>query len=107
MSLDVHLTAIRPTQVHRGNITHNLVQMAAAAGIYEALWRPEENGITTAAELVPLLEAGLSRLRAAPDEFKKHNPPNGWGSYDGLVQFVSEYLVACQENPDAKVTAWR
>ncbi len=107
MSLDVYLTAVRPTEVYSRNITHNLGKMAAEAGIYEALWRPEEINVATAEQLVPLLEAGLETLRADPERFKKFNPENGWGDYEGLVNFVEAYLQACKENPDAEVNVSR
>ncbi len=35
-------------EVYISNVTHNLNKMAGEAGIYEALWRPEEIGITHA-----------------------------------------------------------
>lgn len=107
MSLDVYLTATRPTEVFEANVTHNLNAMADAAGIYVALWRPEEANVTKASQLIPLLEDGLNRLEASPDEFRKLNPPNGWGDYEGLVRFVRRYLAACRENPDAEVRVSR
>lgn len=107
MSLDVYLTAVRPTEVFAGNVTHNLNKMADAAGIYQHLWRPEEIGITKAAQLIEPLTAGLARLRASPDEFKKFNPENGWGNYETLVEFVGRYVAACIESPDAEVRIWR
>jgi hypothetical protein len=48
MSLDVYLTAIRPTTVFDLNITHNLGEMARQANLYQCLWRPEEVPITHA-----------------------------------------------------------
>lgn len=107
MSLDVKLTAVRPTSVYDRNITHNLNKMADAAGIYQALWRPEEIHIKFARELIPLLENGLEKLKSNPEHYKQLNPPNGWGDYDGLVHFVQEYLDACKENPDAEVSVSR
>lgn len=107
MSLDVSLSAMRQTLVFDANITHNLNVMAREAGIYEALWRPEEISVTTAKELAPILERGLLDLKADPERFKKFNPANGWGDYDGLVKFVEKYLAACKENPDATVSADR
>ena len=107
MSLDVYLTVTKPTEVFQWNITHNLGKMAREAGIYEALWRPEEINVTTAEQLVPLLTAGLETLRGNPDHFHKFNPENGWGNYKGLVKFVEKYLEACIENPDAEVRACR
>lgn len=95
------------TTVYDANITHNLSQMADAAGIYKALWRPEELGITTAHQLTEQLRTGLAALLAEPEKFEALNPPNGWGDYDGLVEFVSGYLAACAEYPDAAVSVSR
>lgn len=107
MGLDVTLTAIRPTEVFTKDITHNLGQMAKAADLYEALWRPEEVDITHARQLVGQLKIGLERLLADPDHFKLFNPSNGWGDYEGLVSFIKAYLKACEENPDATVEVSR
>lgn len=124
MSLDVYLngpetdepcrctcghehTAKRREEFYSANITHNLNKMADAAGIYESLWRPEEIGVSKAAQLVPLLEAGLAKLRADPEHYSTFNAPNGWGLYEHFVPFVANYLEACRDHPDADVRAWR
>lgn len=107
MSLDISLTATRPTIVFDYNITHNLNKMAEEAGIYYHLWRPEEIGITKAEHLIEPLTAGLSLLESEPDRFKKLNPENGYGNYEGFVSFVRSYLGACKENPDAIIHAYR
>jgi len=93
--------------VYHGNITHNLGKMAREAGIYQALWRPEEVGIITGSELIELLIAGLQQLRSDPERFKSMNPPNGWGSYQSLLEFTGEYLMACMAYPNATVRVWR
>ena len=85
------------------NITHNLNKMADAAGLYQIVWRPDENKITYAEQLIDPLTEGLARLKANPESFKKYEPSNGWGSYDGLVQFLEEYLDACKKFPQALV----
>ena len=107
MSLDVYLMETRPTEVYWANITHNLTEMAGAAGIYRALWTPEEIGITKAADLVPLLEDGLAKLKADPAKYEKFNAPNGWGLYKNFVPFVEKYLQACRDNPNATVEVSR
>lgn len=93
--------------VFEQNITHNLGKMASAAGVYEAMWRPEEIGITRAKELIEPLTKGLETLKAEPDKFKVHNPSNGWGDYDGLVRFVAVYLDACKQYPEAMIRVSR
>ena len=107
MGLDVCLTKKMPTQVFESNITHNLIPMAQAAGIYRILWRPDEQGITIAAELVVPLIRGLRELKADPEYFKQLNPENGWGNYESFVKFVEEYLEACKQNSGAKVEVSR
>lgn len=107
MSLDVSLIATVPTEVYTANITHNLTNMAEAAGIYKHLWRPEELGITMAHELITPLTEGLARLTAEPERFEKLNPENGWGDYESLVRFVRRYLAACVENPNATIEVSR
>jgi hypothetical protein len=88
-------------EVYWANITHNLGEMAAMAGIYKALWRPEEINKTKAGEIVSLLEKGLAELKARPEYFEQFNSTNGWGLYEHFVPFVEEYLEACKEYPDA------
>ena len=93
--------------VYHANITHNLGRMASETGIYECLWRPDEIGIMKASELIECLRAGLQALRNDPERFKRFNPANGWGTYEGLVQFVENYLATCEQYPDATVSVWR
>lgn len=107
MSLDVYLEKLVRRPVFEGNITHNLGGMADAAGIYKALWRPEEIGVVHAWQLVDLLTDGLALLRSDPERFRAMEPDNGWGTYEGLCEFVEQYLAACKEHPDADVTACR
>jgi hypothetical protein len=89
------------------NITHNLSVMASEAGIYNAVWRPDENGITQARQLIPILENGIAKMEADPERFRKHNPPNGWGNYEVFLPWLKEYLNACRMYPDATVSVSR
>jgi hypothetical protein len=81
--------------------------MAAEAGIYKYLWRPEENEINIAQQLIKPLRDGLQLLRDDPERFKEFNPPNGWGNYDILVGFVAELLSECVRHSSAFVGTWR
>lgn len=100
-------TEAETNQVFHRNITSNLGQMARAAGIYAVCWRPQEIGITLARQLIEPLRQGLDALRANPELFRRYNPTNGWGDYEGLVAFVDAYLAACLIYPEAKVSVWR
>lgn len=105
MSLSVYLNVTHC--VFWRNITHNLGGMAEKAGIYKALWRPEEIGAKIAGDIIEPLTNGLDLLKQNPDEFKKYNPENGWGDYEGLVDFVTEYLRFCVLFPDAEISVFR
>jgi hypothetical protein len=120
MSLDIGLTRkkwvsyeegkpgeVESESVYDANITHNLGEMAEAAGIYYALWRPEEIGKFKAGEIVELLEKGLADLTAHPAHFRTFNAPNGWGTYEHFVPFVERYLAACKQFPEAVIEVSR
>ena len=93
--------------LYTDNITHNLTPMASEARLYRPLWRPEEIGIGRASGLIKPLAGGLDRLYSDPDRYKALNPPSGWGSYEVFVEFVTNYLAACQAHPEAAVEVWR
>ena len=111
MSLDVDLMITQPTSVFTHNITHNLGKMAREVKLsdgntlYTILWRPDEciPAYTKASEIAGLLHEGWNILLASPEEYKRYNPENGWGSYDGLVDFVYRYRNACWDNPEAEL----
>jgi hypothetical protein len=94
-------------EIYSSNITHNLGDMAEAAGIYKELWRPEVIGITKAKQLIEPLKIGLEKLKSDPKEYERYNASNGWGLYEHFVPFVENYLNACIENPDANVSVSR
>lgn len=112
--------------LYSDNITHNLGDMAKAAGIYEALWRPyklkpdyipnddyekeyeyEKQQLIRAKELIKPLTKGLKLLKKKPSYFSKYNSSTGWGLYEHFVPFVEQYLNACKKYPEALVTVSR
>jgi len=113
MSLDVDLMITKPTSVYDGNITHNLGKMAGEVKLsndltlYDILWRPDEHGLKFAREISELLNEGWNILLSEPEHFKQWDPENGWGSYEGLVDFVYKYRNACWDNPDAELRVSR
>jgi len=100
---EIHPTEFESNDVFDLNITHNLTEMADKANLYKAMWRPEELGCKYAKDVIGILEKGLNKLRKYPEEFRKYNPDNGWGSYEGLVECVEAYLKACKQYPDAEI----
>jgi hypothetical protein len=106
MSLDFYLLE-NDTEVYSGNITHNLVGMAKAAGVYNVLWRPDEHGITHAIQCIEPLRKALLELVCNKTEYEMYNSPNGWGVYKDFLRFVIETLSACCQYPSTTVKVWR
>ncbi len=90
-------------EVFSANITHNLTEMASEAGMYEALWRPDERGYTKARQIIPVLEQGIAQMKERPGHFQAWDSPNGWGTYRDFLPWLEEYLKACREFPDADI----
>lgn len=112
MSLDIHLTELRPVSVFDSNITHNLGKMAAQVQIdwqgvsctlYDILWHADEHGFQQAHEIAELLDFGWNELLSDPKLYGLYNPPNGWGTYDTLCNFVYNYRNACWDHPQASI----
>lgn len=79
--------------------TYNLGPMFALA-----LGKPiREIEGQTAADVIPLLEKATAAMKRAPAKFKKLNPENGWGSYEGALESLCWLLEMCQEHPLAMV----
>ena len=105
MSLDIALYIYVDTggnELHRvelfdANIIHNLGSMAKAAGLYDALWCPDESG--QAEDILPLLVDGYNELKGDPNKYKSFDASNGWGTYDALLSFVESYMAACDKHP--------
>ena len=93
------------TVLFHAHITHNLGAMAAAAGIYAEVWRPEEAGIKKGEDLILPITQALMRLYGEPELYKRHNPENGWGSYETFCGFLEEYLAACYRYKEARIEA--
>lgn len=108
MSLTVYLNDKDGNEFYHRNITHNLGKMADAVGIYNILWRPDELAwVSTAKDIIPILEKGLTELVLNKTKYSAYNSPNGWGMYDHFVPFCIDYLQACRDYPDASIYACR
>lgn len=103
----------REETVWTSNITHNLGEMASHVPIddtnlYYVCWRPEEIGIETVGEILPLLIKGIHYMIDHRKELEQYNSPNGWGTYNGFMKFLLNYKQACEDNdPKCKIGVWR
>ena len=79
------------------------VELSNGATLYHVLWRPDECGWKYARDIGDLLHEAYNILISDPEKYKEYNPENGWGSYEGLVDFVYDYRAACWDYPEAEL----
>ncbi len=110
MGLDIELML----PVHELNLTHNLGEMASnvklsnGKTLYNYVWRPEEEeDVYYASDIIDYIDEGLRILKAEPDTFKKFNPENGFGTYDGLVKVLEKYVHHLIVYPNAEIKVSR
>jgi len=85
------------------SITHNLVEMAQAASLYDMLWRPNQNCYIYASEITPLLKQQLTHMIDNKEYYSQFNPENGWGSYSDFIYKVNRIYNACLKYPNALI----
>lgn len=100
-------TEKRLIPVYETNITHNLTNMAAEVGLYDALWHPERIRATTAKDLIEPLKHGIEEMYRRREDLLAYNPTNGWGSHETFCHQLEELLVACVANPDTVIEVSR
>lgn len=101
MSLDIHFGEFS------ANITHNLGKMADACGCYDYIWRPEENNVKKAKDLIIPIKIALKLLKEYPDYYKTFNPSNGFGTYEHFIFFLQSVLQGAIKYSNYKVKVWR
>ena len=109
MSLDIYLyyevePEVRQT-VYDANITHNLGDMAQAAGIYDALWHLKH--VHNAGDLAAVLEDGIRDMKRNPAWYNQHDAESGWGTYEQFLPWLIELHAACVVYPNAKLEVSR
>lgn len=98
MSLDISITAKREVEIYERNVTYNLADM-----YYKCIDKEQGfkklNGMNCK-EALPIIYHAISDMLNNADEYKKLNPKNGWGSYEGLLVTLQEMRNCCENNSD-------
>ncbi|WP_455428809.1 hypothetical protein [Lactiplantibacillus pentosus] len=81
------------------SITYNLREMfRATVGSTPSEW----DGMI-ASVLLPQLTVGINRLIFHPDDYRKYESDNGWGTVSGCRDFLIKVQALCKEYPYATV----
>lgn len=102
MSADYWLETDNCHAHHSVNVTYNLGKMLREAGHPE--WQALKGA--PASEVAGVMDAVARTLRSDPDRFRAFNPPNGWGTYEGAIEYAEAFRDMCSEHPEATVAAW-
>jgi len=127
ISYDDGVTFIEDEEhIYDCNITHNLIEMAEEADIYDAVWRPyrlhpafhkfdnrddefefESSTVIKAKDISDVIENGLDDMKKRPEHYKQFNSKNGWGIYKHFVPFLEKYLEVLKRYPNAIIKCSR
>lgn len=84
------------------NVTYNLGPMLREARF------PDWHALigAPASETGGMLRSVAARLRADPERFRALTPPNGWGTYEGAIEFLDRFAAECAAAPKATIGGW-
>ena len=90
------------TVVDIGNYTSNVASMWNKALGYEFSELDGEN----CGNCLDDLRRAVNDMESNPIEYRKMNPANGWGDYEGALDFLDKLKRECARNPKAKIDMW-
>lgn len=111
MSLDLFLakppcpTCNHETEAEHYNYTYNVSRMWYA--VYPDAKNMVDIDGMTGDEALPKILAAIKYMNANKDDLEAINPANGWGNYDGFLDFLIQVSAACLKNPDLVWSSWR
>lgn len=90
---DGYVTTIEVVDGH----TYNLTPMWRKAGVVEGS-TSDLGGLTTA-EVAPCLLSALVDVWSNEADYRKLDPPNGWGDFDGFLEILTRLTRLCHAHP--------
>lgn len=98
MSLDIGIKAKREIYIYDGNVTYNLADMYYKA-IDKKMGFKKLNEMSCK-EALPIINNAIQDMIDNEKEYKKLNPKNGWGNYEGLLEVFRDMRNVCEDNLD-------
>ncbi|MFJ5625436.1 hypothetical protein ACIQD3_22665 [Peribacillus loiseleuriae] len=100
MSWDISLTAKRLVDVEVGDIGNYTYNVSKMYRVAMGISLSELDG-QKATDVIPMIRKGVDEMLANPEKYRAMNPPNGWGSYEGALDYIQKLLHECEKNPDS------
>lgn len=98
MSLDISIMAKREVEIYEANVTYNLSDMYYKCIDKEQGYRKLDG--MTCKNALSIINNSIADMLNNADEYRKLNPSNGWGSYEGLLAQLQQMRSCCESNPD-------
>jgi hypothetical protein len=57
----------------------------------------------TAGDSITSLRNAIADMETRPDHYRAMNPPNGWGDYEGALDYLRQLHTACCAHPKADI----
>lgn len=110
MSYDVYLMDPDEYCAHCGRHDCDFYEWNYTSNV-APMWRkamPDTDGLAglngmVASDAAKVLRGGISHMAQHPEEYRPLDPPNGWGSYDGVLVAMGELLREMDNHPTALV----
>lgn len=105
MSYDISLEINTGKEMRKvvgvGNYTYNCAGMfVEASETGESL--SELHGMKCT-EAEPIIAKAVENMQKDPQKYKAMEPDNGWGSYNGFLEYVETLLRECRQNPECTI----
>jgi hypothetical protein len=91
------------------NYTHNTNEMIRKAGFAEWPYKVGGQGNINPMDsktFADKMASVIENMEKAPDEYRKMNPQNGWGSFDTLLPILKEMLEIAKRFPSGVWEVW-
>lgn len=82
-----------------GNYTSNVAPMWTEALGHSLSDLADAN----AGDSLPALQQAVAAMEADPDKYRAMNPGNGWGNYEGALDYLRDLRDACAAYPNATI----
>ncbi|WP_406227412.1 hypothetical protein [Streptomyces anthocyanicus] len=56
-----------------------------------------------AGDSADVLKQAVADMEARPDHYRAMNPANGWGDYEGALDYLRRLMIACCAHPKAEI----
>jgi len=100
MGYDINLIHPDTPSNNIGSITYNISPMYCKA--FNGNWKDIVN-YKLCKDAQPLINKAIDNMEANPEDYKKLEPENKWGTYEQALSFLKELEDECKDYPNMRI----